>query len=410
MPLKPMKTAVVGSGNISYTYLNTLSSGFTIIDLVGCSDLIAEKSKARSEIFGIKQMTTEEILKDPEIELVLNLTEIQNHTNVSRMILEAGKHCYSEKSAGCSVEEVQGTLDLANSKGLRFGSAPDTFLGAGIQTARKLIDEGWIGEPLGARGWCIRSMRFNSRTADPDPKANYIMKGTTITYDMGGYYNNALVALLGPVARCAGFAKAFDKHTWENTAHADFGKPIKVGSGANTIMAVYEFVNGCYGSFFITSESFGQEIPLLEIFGTKGNLAVNDPNQYGGSHGDYWKQDIILTRAGDDTPRIVPLSHGFADLDPAIPSKSGKWEPGQNNWRGIGAVDMAYAIRRNRPARCSPELAMHNVEIVSAIEENSQTDKVGVYTIKSRPAQPAPLAPGYIGPVSVMEGAIDNIR
>jgi predicted dehydrogenase len=403
MSLKPVKTAIIGSGNISYTYMNTLTSGFSIIELVGCSDLIPEKSKARSELFGIKQMTTEEILADPEIEIVLNLTEIKNHSKVTKMILEAGKHAYSEKSAGCAIDETQANLDLAKAKGLRFGSAPDTYMGAACQTARKLIDDGWIGHPIGARGWCIRTRRAGQRPDTPDPEGNYVRKGTTITYDMSGYYNNALVSLLGPVARCSGFAKAFDKHIWENTKHPDFGKPITVGSGANTIMAVYEFANGCYGSFFITSESFGREIPLLEIFGTKGFLQVPDPNNFGG-----WGKDLYISRIGDDELRRVPFTHGFADTDPSVQPKSGKREPCHNSWRGIAVVDMAYAIRRGRPHRSSPELAMHNVEIISAIEENSQTNP-GVYVLKSQPEKPAPLTPGFIGPPEVMEGAIDNI-
>ena len=403
MSLKPVKVAIIGSGNISYTYMNTLTSGFSIIELIGCSDLIPEKSKARSELFGIKQMTTEEILADKEIELVLNLTEIKNHTNVSRMILNAGKHCYSEKSSGCSVEELRETLELAKSKGLRFGGAPDTYMGAGIQTARKLIDDGWIGEPLAARGWCIRARRVGNRPENFDPNGNYAKKGTTITYDMGGYYNNALIALLGPIARCAGFAQAYGKHKWENTKHPDFGKPVQVGTGANTMMATYEFVNGCYGSFLVTSESFGREIPILEVFGTKGNLQIPDPNLFGGQG-----RDVCVLRLGDETPKAVPLTHGFADTDFSVPPKSGKREPCHNSWRGIGAVDMAYAIRRNRPARCSPELAMHSVELISAVEENSQTPNAGVYVMKSRPAQPAPLAAGFIGPPEVMEGSIDT--
>ena len=163
MNYKPVKVALIGSGNISYTYLNTLTSGFSIIDFVGCSDLIPEKSKARAELFGIRQMTTEEILNDPEIEIVINTTEIFNHSKVTRMILEAGKHCYSEKAMGCTYEEAKANMELAASKGLRLGSAPDIYMGAAYQTARKLIDDGWIGEPVTAQAWCIRGWSISSR-------------------------------------------------------------------------------------------------------------------------------------------------------------------------------------------------------------------------------------------------------
>ena len=404
MVLKPMKVGVIGSGNIAYTYLNTLTSGFSIIEVVGCSDLVPEKSKARSELFGIKQMTTEEILSDSEIELVLNLTEIRNHAKVTKLILEAGKHAYSEKAAGCNFEETKANVEIAKAKGLRFGCAPDTYMGAAYQTARKLIDDGWIGEPLVARAWCIRSMKAQQKPVPLDLDGNYVLKGTTVTYDMSGYYNNALVSLLGPVARCSGFARPFEKQTWENTKHPDFGKPKTVGSGASLLMGVLEFANGCYGNLVLTTESFGKEIPKVEIIGTKGILDIPDPNNFGG-----WGKELYLSRIGDETPVRIPFTHGFADTDPAIPPKSGKREPCYTSWRGIAVVDMAYAIRRNRPHRSSPDLALHNVEIISAIEENSQKNP-GVYTMTSRPERPAPLAPGYIGPVEVMEGAIDNIR
>ena len=402
MKFKPLKVGVIGSGFISYTYLNTLSSGFSVIELKGCSDLAAHKSRERAELFGIKQMSTEEILEDPEIEIVLNLTEIENHSKVTKWILEAGKHAYSEKAAGCNYEETKANVDLAESKGLRFGCAPDTYLGAAYQTARKFIDDGWIGDPIIARAWCIRSMRTNQSPNPVNLNANYVIKGTTVTYDMSGYYVNALVSLLGPVVRCSGFARAYEKHIWENVKHPDFGKPMAVGSGASTLMGVLEFANGCYGNLVLTTDYFGPEIPKVEIIGTKGILDVCDPNVFGG-----WGNEVYLTRIGEEKPVRMPFTHGFSDTDPRIPAKNGKYEPCHNSWRGIAVVDMAYAIRRERPHRSGAELALHNVEIISAIEENSQNNP-GVYTMRSRPERPAPLAPGFIGPVEVMEGAINT--
>jgi len=385
--------------------MDNLTCGFSIVELVACSDLIPEKSKARAEMFGIKQMTTEQLLADPEIELVVNLTEIINHSKVTKMILEAGKHAYSEKSAGCSFEETKANVDLAKSKGLRYGCAPDTYMGAGIQTAGKLINDGWIGEPILARAWCIRGTGANQKKDPLDPEANHVKRGTSNTYDIGGYYNNALVALLGPVARCSGFARPFEKNTWENVRHPDFGKPIATGSGATVLMGTLEFVNGCYVSLALTNVCFGPEIPRVEIFGTKGIINVPDPNVFGGSNGKH----VFITRIGEREPVRVPFTHGFADRDPGVMPRTGKREPGYYNWRGIAVVDMAYAIRRKRPQRCSPELALHNVEILSCIEDNSQKN-AAVYTMTTRPERPAPLTPGCIGPVEVMEGSIDNIR
>ena len=403
MSIKPVKVALVGSGNISYTYLNTLSSGFNIIDLVGCSDLIPEKSKARAELFGIRQMTTDEILSDPEIEIVVNTTEIFNHTNVTKMILESGKSAYSEKSAGGSYDETLANKLLAESKGLRFGCAPDIYMGAAYQTARKLIDDGWIGEPITAQAWCIRGYGANLRPSSPPPDAKFGKKGTTITYDMGGYYINALVSLLGPVKRAAGFARNIEKHTYDNVKHPNYGQPIDTNGGASTLMSTLEFENGTYGNLVLTGDGFGPEIPRVEIYGTKGTMVVPDPNNFGG-----FGLDIYVTRIGNQGTFKVPFSHAFGDTDPAVPAKSGKREPCYNSWRGIAVVDMAYAIRRGRPHRSSADLALHTVEIISAIEENSQNNPE-VYTIKTRPERPAPLRQGMFGPLEVMEAAIDNV-
>ncbi|MCL2059251.1 MAG: Gfo/Idh/MocA family oxidoreductase [Oscillospiraceae bacterium] len=401
MGLKPVKVALVGAGNISYTYLNTLSKGFNIIDLVGCSDLVEEKSKARAELFGIRQMTTQEILDDPEIEIVLNTTEIWNHVKVSKMILESGKSVYSEKSAGGAYDETFELAELAKSKGLLFGCAPDIYMGAAYQTARKLIDDGWIGEPIGVQAWCFRGYGMNA-IASTELRYPLGSKGSTITYDMGGYYINAIVSLLGPVKRAAGFASVFGGHTFDNVTNPQYGQKIDIGGGASVMMASLEFESGVYGSLFLTADGFGPEIPRVEIWGTKGTLSVPDPNCFGG-----YGLDVVLTRIGNKGPFVMPFSHAFGDTDPSIPAKSGKNEPCRNSWRGIAVVDMAYALRRGRPPRSGSELALHTVEIVSAIEENSQ-ENPGVYTIKSRPPRPEPLRPGMFGPIAVMEAAIDN--
>jgi len=403
MSLKPVKVALIGSGNISYTYLDTLSSGFHIIDLVGCSDLIPERSKKRAELFGIRQMTTEEILQDPEVEIVLNTTELFNHTKVTKWILEAGKHAYSEKAAGCSYEETLENVQLAETNGLLFGCAPDIYMGAAYQTARKLIDDGWIGDPLAAQAWCFRGYGINT-LADAAPFTFPLgKKGTTVTYDMAGYYINALVALLGPVSRATGFARSVEKHTNDNVKHPLYTKPIDTSGGASMMMASLEFENGAYGSLMLTCDGFGPEIPRVEVYGTLGTMVVPDPNCFGG-HG----LDVYITRTGNQGTFKMPFSHAFGDLDPSTPTKSGNPEPCHNSWRGIAVVDMAYALRRGRPHRSSAELALHTVEIVSAIEENSQNNPE-VYTIRSRPRRPAPLRPGMFGPLHVMEAAIDNI-
>jgi predicted dehydrogenase len=209
--LKPVKVGLIGSGKISYTYLNTLvRGGFTIVDMVGCSDEVAERSKMRAEAFGIRQMTNEEILNDPEIEIVVNTTQIWRHNEVNRQILEAGKHVYVEKPVDTNFGDAKAICDFAESKGLRVGAAPDTYMGSAYQTARKLIDDGMIGRPLFAHAMCFRGYGYHERDGDfPFPEVG--TKGTSIPYDMSGYYINALVFLLGPVKRVSGYSRFIER-------------------------------------------------------------------------------------------------------------------------------------------------------------------------------------------------------
>ena len=407
MGIKPVKIGLVGSGNISYTYLNTLTSGFAAVEVVGCSDLIPEKSKARADLFGIKAMTTEEIMADPEIEIVVNTTQLWNHNKVSRMALEAGKHVYSEKSMGHNYEEAKANYDLAKAKGLLIGAAPDCYMGSAWQTARKMLDDGIIGQPLICYSQCMRGYSSHERGAPPagfvrDPMMG--AHGTTVTYDMAGYYTNVLLNLFGPVKRVSGYSQVFTgDRVYSNTQNPNYGEKIPKEGGENVMLGSMEFANGVYGALVLCSEGFNPEIPRVDIYGTEGHLSLPDPNYFGG-----WGNDVVLLqRKGNGSESFkIPYTHGFSDTDPSEPPKSGKREPCHNSWRGIAVVDMAYAIRKNRPARSSAELALHTVEILDAIDKSNVDDKV--YTMNSRPERPAALKAGYYGAVGVMEASLDT--
>lgn len=411
MSVKPVKVALIGSGNISYTYLNTLTKGgFHIVDVVGCSDLIPERSKVRAELFGIRQMTNEEILNDPEIEIVINTTQLWNHTAVTRQILEAGKNAYSEKAMGDTYEGAKANYDLAASKGLRLGCAPDCYMGSAWQTARMLIDSGAIGRPLIAHAMCYRGYNTHHAPGEPsDPRAG--TQGTTITYDMAGYYINPLVNLLGPVARVSGYNRFYTDRVYENPQHPKYKQPVDAEAGGfkkgdSLMMGCLEFESGVYASLTFCQEGFFPEEPRMEILGTEGILTLPDPNNFGG-----WRDQVYLKRVGNSTNGVndvfkVPLTHGFSDTDPSIPPLSGKPEPCFNSWRGLAVVDMAYAIRRQRPHRSSADLALHTVEIVDAIEKSNATNTVQL--IKSHPQRPEMLTPGFFDS-RVMEASIDNI-
>jgi predicted dehydrogenase len=257
---KPVKIGIIGSGNISYTYLNTLvKKSFNIVQVVGCSDLFEEKSRARAEQFGIKSMTTEQILADPEIEIVLVLTQLWHHTDLVKQALEAGKHVYSEKALGHSYAGAKANYDLARQKGLRLGCAPDCYMGAAWQTIRKLIDDGLIGTPLMANALCFRGYGAHERSGDI-PVPGHGDHGVTITYDMTGYYINALVSVLGAVNRVSGYTRFFEDRVFTNPLHPRYGQPVDKLTGATMIMGCLEFANGCYASLSVIAEGFGAEV------------------------------------------------------------------------------------------------------------------------------------------------------
>ena len=196
--MKPVKVGLIGSGIISWTYLDNMVNRFDSVEVMGCSDLIPERSAARAEEFGIRQMTNQEIYDDPEIGIVVNTTNWGSHTQVIREAILAGKHVYTEKSLAPTYEEACEIAALAAEKGVRIGCAPDTFLGGGYQTCRKLIDDGYIGKPI-----CVEI--FLARNVWPDgAKGNVKLEnGGTLPFDMAAYYIHACVHLFGPVKSVA---------------------------------------------------------------------------------------------------------------------------------------------------------------------------------------------------------------
>lgn len=377
--VKPIKVGLIGSGAISGIYLQNMTQTFSILDVVGCSDLIDERSRSRAEEFGIRQMTNEEILSDPEIEIVVNTTYPLSHYEVSKAALLAGKNVHSEKMMATTMDEARELMALAKEKGLRIGMAPDTFLGAALQTARKYIDAGMIGTPINATAMVMRGYR---PLGEQDGRLPMIMTaGGGIPYDMGGYYLHAMIHLLGGIRRVSGFSKTRNPiEVFENPRHPRYKEEFEF-STPNMMVAALEFEQGCYGTITAMSESFG-ETPRLEIYGTEGTLVLSDPNNYG--------DPIYLIRNGykQMQPCEVPFTHGYPV-----------------NSRGIGVADMAWAIRNNRPHRCSGEIGFHAFEVVNGVQESCRTGKV--YEMTSHVDRPAPLPTGYVSGTAA-EACLDN--
>jgi len=355
MGKKAVKVGIIGCGAISAAYLKN-GKGFRDIEIVACADLDMERAKARAEEFEIKKAcSVEKLLADKKIEIVINLTIPKAHASVALQALEAGKSVYNEKPLAVERKEARAMLALAKKKGLLVGGAPDTFLGGGHQTCRKLIDDGWIGEPIAANAFM---MSHGHESWHPDPEF-YYEKGGGPMFDMGPYYLTALVNMIGPVEKVSGCTRVtFPERTI--TSEKKYGKVIKVATPTH-VTGLMEFANGAVGQITTSFDVWGARLPNIEVYGTEGSLSVPDPNGFGGT---------VLYKRGREEWQEVPLTHGYAE-----------------NSRSLGVADMAHALRNKRPHRASGELTSHVLDLMHAFHDAAEAGKsVALQTTCEKPA------------------------
>jgi predicted dehydrogenase len=363
------KIGVVGCGSISGIYLQA-GQTFEILEIVACTDLVPERARAQAEKYGVRRAcTTEELLAEPEIDIVVNLTVPAAHAEVATQALAAGKSVYSEKPLALTRGEGQRLLDAAHARGVRVGGAPDTFLGGGLQTCRKLIDDGWIGEPIGATAFMLN---HGHEHWHPSP-AFYYQVGGGPMFDMGSYYLTALIHLMGPVRRVSGAARTtFPERTI--TSQPLTGTKITVETPTH-IASTLEFASGAIGTLITSFDVWAHELPRIEVYGSAGSLSVPDPNGFGGP--------VRVRRAGSKEWRAVPLTHGYTE-----------------NSRGIGVADLAYALRSGRRHRASGERALHVLDIMQATLESAQEGRY--IELSSTCERPEPL------PLGLRHGTLDE--
>ncbi len=344
-----VKAAVIGCGEISEIYLENLTRYFHLVEVVGCSDIISGRAQLRAGQFGLRVMTNEEIYLDPEIELVLNLTYPTSHYEVTKAALLAGKHVYTEKMLAVKLEEGEELAALAREKRLWLTTGPDTCLGGGLQTARYLIDSGMIGTPVMALGFCPRSYPLDR----PDDVVRMIhLPGGGIPFDMGGYYLHAFINFFGSIRRAGGFMQI--RHQERRFFHPRsplYGEEHKELS-PNTMTANLEFASGVLGCLMMTSECDAGAEEKMEIIGTEGSLFVHDPNFFGGR--------IALKRTGNAAPMEMPYTHAFHE----------------QNLRGLGAVDLAWAIRTGRKPRLEAAIGLQAFEVIHRVWQSAEDGQI----------------------------------
>ena len=354
---------IVGCGTISSAYLKAARS-FPILDVLAVADLNPDAASARGKEFGIPARTVAELLADPAIEIVVNLTIPKAHVEVGLAAVAAAKHVHSEKPLGIDVAEGRRLVDAAKRKGVRLGAAPDTFLGGAHQTCRKLIDEGRIGTPVAGTAYF---MGPGHERWHPNPAFYYAVGGGPVL-DMAPYYITALVNLLGPVKRVAAItASARAERLITSEPLRGTRIPVEVATHA---AGTLEFAGGAVVTVTMSFDVPRHRHKPIEIYGTEASMAVPDPNWFGG--------DIEIATASEDW-KVVPTEHAFAD----------------GNYRIMGVADMAHAIRGNRAHRASGELAFHVLEVMEAFQRSS--DEGRHIVIESRPARPAMLPTGLAG-------------
>jgi len=361
------KIGIIGCGNIASAYM-TAGQRFDNIEIVSCADLDMERAKAKAAEHNVpKAYSVEELLADADVEIVVNLTVPKVHAQIAIASLQAGKHAYSEKPFAVTREDGKKVLETAAAMGLRCGCAPDTFLGGGIQTCRKLIDDGWIGRPIGATAFM---MGRGPEQWHPDPDFFYQTGGGPL-FDMGPYYLTCLTNLLGPTKSAASSAGvSFTERVVGSGVHKD--EIIKVNTPTH-VNGILEFVSGAVGTITTSFDVWGSEHRNLEIYGSEGTLLVPDPNSFGGP--------VRVKRSNHEGFIEVPLTHGYTE---------------QN--RSIGVADMALAIKSGRPHRASGDLAYHVLDIMHSLYDASRERKyVDLESTVERPAAlPVGLRPGKL--------------
>jgi len=384
-----IRVAMIGVGAISGIYLKNLTETFSEVELVGLCDLIPERAEKgvafcreqneKGIVCRIPKIYADmhEAFADPEVDVVLNLTRPYEHYAVTKAALLAGKHVYSEKPLAADMAEADELIALAAEKGLKMGGAPDTFMGAGIQTCRKLIDDGVIGDVIGAACFMIC---HGHESWHPDPEF-YYKRGGGPMMDMGPYYVTALVQLLGEVQGVTGVTKrSFPQRIITSQPHR--GEVVDVDVDTY-VTGTLHFSSGAIGTIFTTFDvHYGpRNQARFEIYGTKGTLAVPDPNTFGGPVRLYRPEDQGTTMGDPALLGAVGEYQGFREIPLMFDYR--------DNSRALGLADMCKALETGREYRANSQQQHHVLEILTAFSESSA--KGGYLPLKTRYTRTAPM-------------------
>lgn len=374
-PSEPVRVGVIGCGHVSGEYFQSFGM-HREVELTACADLDRGLAQKQAEEFNIpRAQSPGEMLADPDIEIVVNLTPPAAHRSVSLAAIAAGKHVFSEKPLATTLEEADDILRAAEGAGVLVGCAPSTFLGGPLQTLRKVIDDGWIGEPRAAASFfSFRGGEYWHPNIDP-----FYAKGAGPMLDIGCYLISTLVNVFGPASRVAAIAKRYT-----DTRPRPNGTPgvddIKVEVSTHAAGTI-EFESGPVATMITSWEMWASKLPFIEIYGTEGSVSVPYDDVWGGQpvvrRGELGDLAYIPTRPGGGTWREVPPTHN------------------REAHRAVAIADMASALRAGTPFRANHSLGYHTLEVMLAFDRSSETEQhVAVTSTCERPAALPPVAAG----------------
>ena len=348
-----VRVGLMGAGSAGDLYLRHARYGCSL-RYVACADVEPSRAAALARAHGgLRPCTPREMLANPEVDIVLNLTPAPEHGWVGRQVLLAHKHLYTEKPLAPDMRQGARLLAMARRRGLRVGAAPDTFLGRALQTARRLIDAGEIGAPFAAAATVTNPPPF---AWHPRP-AQFFGEAAGPLFDMGPYYLTALVFLLGPVARVAGFGTVAPCERASLT-----GERILPGVPTHEV-GVLEFATGAVATLHASFDAALSAAPPIEVHGTMATLRLPDPDTSGGT--------LLLCPQGEREWTEVPLA------------------PVGGRSRCIGIEDMAAAIREHRPHRACGELALHVLDVMELLRRSASAGRT--LAVRTTCGRPAPL-------------------
>lgn len=361
---------IIGCGNISTSYLR-LAPLFKGLEVRAVADVNMAAAEARAAEFNTRAQSVEDLLANTAIDMVINLTIPDAHFGVTKSILEAGKHAYSEKPLVLTLEQGETLRAIAKARGLSVGCAPDTFLGGAHQQARALLDEGRIGT-ITAGSAAVLNHGMEHWHPNPD---FFFLPGGGPMLDLGPYYVANLINFLGPVRRVGALTSLAQSERVIGNGPR-LGEKVQVKTPTN-IHALLEFANGATINLSTSWDVWHHKRNHFELYGTEGTLYVPDPNFFGG-------QVEVGGKDGGLTA-VTPWDHPFGRVN--------QHHNGRDlaNYRTAGLADMAVALIEGREHRCSLDRTLHGVEVMTACLKSGETGNfVTMTTTCTRPAALSP--------------------